>query len=370
MNFLFYQIVAIISLIHGLIHMLGFVKAMQWAPLNEIKKTITPALGWIWLLTAIILIGFSMLLFLNSSWAWVLGLLGVLCSQILIFTTWSDTKYGTLPNILIMVAVLFLVTSAHFKATFEKEVQSNLMQQTKPEVLTEKDFLSLPEPIKKYIRYTQSVSKPKLSNAKIILKGQIRKNENHPWMSFSAVQYSFFNTQKRFFYLEAEMMGLPVTGYHRFTDGHASMDIRLGGLIPIQHQDGIQMNQSELVTFFNDLCLMAPAALTDQNVKWLQTKSKAVLASYTNGSHEIKAWLLFNKEGALINFISDDRYAVSENNTFELVPWSTPIQSYKQENAYKLPFQGSGLYHYPNGKQTYIALQIESIQYNKSAIDK
>ena len=60
--------------------------------------------------------------------------------------------------------------------------------------LSETDIQQLPEPVKKYLRFTGSIGKPKVNNFKIEFTGKIRKNEQSEWMPFTSEQYDFMET--------------------------------------------------------------------------------------------------------------------------------------------------------------------------------
>lgn len=169
------------------------------------------------------------------------------------------------------------------------------------------------------------------------------------------------NTPTRLFFMKAVMKHLPVAGYHRYLNGRAIMDIRLLSLFTVQYQDGDEMNRAETVTFFNDMCCMAPATLIDKRIGWLQTGSNTVRATFTNNDISITADLFFNDIGELVNFRSDDRYNVDAG---ERLPWSTPLKDYKQQNGYKLASSAEAIYTYPDKDVCYGTFTITSIRYN------
>ena len=93
-------------LIHGLIHLLGFVKAFHLTEVNQLTSPIGKGTGVLWLLTTLLLLAAAGALLLGQG-AWsALALLGVLLSQILIFTAWSDAKFGTLANVILLVVAI------------------------------------------------------------------------------------------------------------------------------------------------------------------------------------------------------------------------------------------------------------------------
>lgn len=168
----------------------------------------------------------------------------------------------------------------------------------------------------------------------------------------------------RLFFMKATMKHFPVAGFHCFKNGKASMDIRLLSLFKVQHQSGKEMGVAETVTFFNDMCCMAPATLIDKRIQWLQVEGNNVKAQFTNNNIPISACLQFNDIGELINFISDDRYAAADNNSMKQLRWSTPMKEYKVFNEYKLAGYAEAIYSYPDGNLCYGNFRLVNIEYN------
>ena len=254
------------------------------------------------------------------------------------------------------------------KENYEQEVKHGLLQSLPKGLLTEKDIAHLPMPVQKYIRYSKSLNKEKVGNFKITFSGKIRKDSTSGWMNLTSEQYNFVEKPTRLFYLKAIMKGLPVRGFHCYKEGVAFMDIRLFSFYKVQYQQGIEMGQSETVTFFNDMCCLAPATLIDDRIKWVEIDAHRVLATFTCKKIIISANLLFNDEGQLINFISDDRYAQMKDNTMKKFRWSTPLKNYKEIDGRMLPGYAETIYSYPEGDFCYGIFKIESAEYN--CVDK
>ena len=73
------------------------------------------------------------------------------------------------------------------------------------------------------------------------------------------------------------------------------------------------MDRAETVTLFNDLCVLAPAALVEADVTWTVLGPDRVHADFTRGLQTIGADLLFDEHDDLVNFVSDDRLAGVSN---------------------------------------------------------
>lgn len=187
-----------------------------------------------------------------------------------------------------------------------------------------------------------------MKSFRIEFTGQIRKDEESEWMPFTSEQYNFIAVPTRLFFMKASMKHLPVSGFHYYKNGEAFMDIRLLSLFRVQYQSGKEMSVAETVTFFNDMCVMAPATLIDKRIQWLEVKENKVKAAFSNQDITISAWLHFNEKGELINFISEDRYAQQEDGSLKQLPWSTPLKDYREINGYKLTGYGDAVYSYPD----------------------
>lgn len=97
----------IFMVMHGLIHQLGFIKAFEFAEVKELKMPITRSSGIIWLITSVLFI-VTAALYLSGSGLYIgFGVFGVILSQALIWRDWEDAKYGSIPNLILGVA-LFL----------------------------------------------------------------------------------------------------------------------------------------------------------------------------------------------------------------------------------------------------------------------
>ncbi|MDB5249715.1 MAG: hypothetical protein JWQ40_4109 [Segetibacter sp.] len=359
----------ILVIVHGLIHLAGFVKAFGLSDVKQLTQTISKPFGVVWLLAFIFFaIAAIMFAFKTGHW-WLFGLIAVVTSQVLIISFWHDAKFGTIVNVIILIAAIIGYVTFGYYSKYQNDVKIALQQPAyfQSSELTEADIQYLPGPVKNYLRFTGSIGKPKVNNFKIEFTGKIRKDEQSEWMQFTSEQYNFMGTPTRLFFMKAVMKNLPVAGYHCFRNGDAFMDIRLLSLFKVQYQDGVEMDLSETVTFFNDMCCLAPPTLIDKRIKWSDVQGNKVKGSFTNNNITVSAWLYFNDKGELINFISEDRYSADPGKQF---PWSTPLKDYQEISGYKLMGNGDAIYSYPDRDLCYGTFKLTSIEYNCKNIDQ
>lgn len=236
-------------------------------------------------------------------------------------------------------------------------------------VISDAHLMRLPDPVRRYLRGVGVVGQPPVANFRVRLHGRIRSAADSRWMPLRAEQYTFVRERKRFFYLTSSMFGAPVQGYHRYADGSASMDIRVGGVIPVVSLTGPEMFQSETVTFLNDMCLIAPAALLDPVLVWEELDGGGVGVRFVNAGVAVRAELSFNSSGELIDFVSDDRYRASRNGALMTkLRWSTPVGSYRAFGPLRIWSGGEARWHTSNGHFPYIELELDDVEYNVRAL--
>lgn len=124
------------------------------------------------------------------------------------------------------------------------------------------------------------------------------------------------------------------------------------------------MNQSETVTMFNDMCLLAPATLVDAPIAWTPEGDRTVSASFSNAGNTIRAKLTFDAAGDLVSFVSDDRYQSVDGKTYEKFPWVTPVGDYRDFGVARIGNGGEAIWKEPSGDFPYARMKIESIEYN------
>ena len=361
-------IFSLIVLLHGLIHFMGFAKAFNYGNITQLTKHISKPAGVAWMITAFLFVAAVILLLLKKdSWAFI-ALLAAVLSQVLIVAAWQDAKFGTIVNIIVLLVAVAELTTQLFEVQFIKDVKTHFGQ-TKTiaqDLLTEADIINLPQPVQKYLKYCAVLNKPKVKNVRLVFDGQMRA-KGKDWFKFQSVQYNFFDDPARLFFMKAHMFGIMVPGYHAYENAAASMQVKIFGLIPVAKARGNEMNKAETVTLFNDMCLMIPATLIDTRIEWQPIDSLSAKASFSNGKNKISATLYFNEQGALVNFISDDRYAINEMKQYR---FSTPVKNYILLNGVNIPSYGETVWDYPDGKFVYGKFYLRSMAYNLTGFEK
>lgn len=215
---------------------------------------------------------------------------------------------------------------------------------TTPAIVADADLDSLPAPVARWLRRVGVVGKPRVHNFVVDMHAQLNRGPGEPWMETPVLQVSFVPEPTRLFLLRTRMKGLPVTGLHAYTHDGARMQIRVAGVVNMVDESGETFTRAETVTMLNDLCIMAPGALLDARFTWQPQSDSSAIVTFTNGAYRVDATLIFDADGDLVDFASDDRHALPDDGN----RWTTPLRGHREVDGVRLPTEGDAIWHYPD----------------------
>src|SRR4029453_18349931 len=94
---------AIVLVVHGLIHVLGFAKAFGLADLPQLAQPISPLVGAVWLLAALLFLAAAAALFVWPRGWRAIGACAIVVSMFVIVPSWTDAKFGTFGNLVALL---------------------------------------------------------------------------------------------------------------------------------------------------------------------------------------------------------------------------------------------------------------------------
>jgi len=378
------RIFAVLLAIHGVIHFVVAAKASHYTGLLELSRPISREMGVLWLAAGALVVVTALLVILWPGKWWTVGGLAVIASQAAV-TSASGPSWaaGTVVNLVVLAAVTYaFLTNGpwSYRARFEQDIDRHLRRSMDAGTVTDEQVGQLPAAVQRYLRGVGAVNVPGVRNYRIRFRGRIRSSPGAHWMPFTAEQQSFTDPPARLFLMHARMLGVPIEAFHRFVDGHATMQVKIAGVYQLVDARGDVMDRSETVTLFNDMCLLAPATLIDPAIDWEAVDSTTVRARFHTVGQTIAATLSFGADGLLSNFVSDDRArSSSDGKTFTGLRFSTPVRWYKPLGYFvdrgrstakseigevRLAAYGDARWSLPEEEFTYAEFEILSVGYN------
>lgn len=107
-------VVGILLMVHGLIHILGLLEIWEISDIEEltgqpsidIGQTTAEVVAAGWLVAFLVLLAAGISVLARRSWWRTWAIAGVVVSQAVIVVWWADAATGTVPNLLVVAAVV------------------------------------------------------------------------------------------------------------------------------------------------------------------------------------------------------------------------------------------------------------------------
>ncbi len=160
-------IVGVVVALHGLIHLLGVVKGLGWAEVTALTEPISAVMSVAWLIAAVLVVLAGVMLAMAAHSWWIVCAVAAVLSQLVILTSWTDAKAGTLVNVVLLVAAGYGYASQgpnSDRAEYRHRVEATLAQAPSGGVVNEADLATLPEAVAAYVRQSGAVGQPPVDN--------------------------------------------------------------------------------------------------------------------------------------------------------------------------------------------------------------
>jgi len=252
------------------------------------------------------------------------------------------------------------------QAEFANKVKNEFIRQPvgSEDILTEDDIAHLPLPARKYIDYSGAIGKSKPQNVRITFDAKMVSKPGASPMNATSEQYNYYGSYTRLFLMKASKMFIPFNAFHAYIEQKATFVVRVANLFNAVDIKGEDLTTAETVTLLNDMCIFVPGSLYDKRLLWKEIDSLSCQVTLENGKFKVSAILYFNEKGELVNFVSDDRFALQDDGTMKRARWSTPVSDYKELEGRRIPTYGETIWNYPTGDFTYGAFTLKNITYN------
>ncbi len=357
---------AVILLIHALIHLMGFVKAFGLANIKELTVPISKPSGIIWLATAILFL-ISLLFFLlrKDSW-WIIGAIAFILSQVLIIMTWHDARFGTLANVIVLIAVLIGAGSWQFNRMVRSEVKSFIPSSFSTGIPVSDSAIALMPPVvQKWLKRSGVIGKETIQTVHLYQTGQMRTKPDAKWMPFEAEQW--FRVQDPGFIWKAKVnapAGLKMIARDQYKDGKGHMLIKLASLISVADVKNKETDQGSLLRYLAEISWFPSAAL-ENYILWEELDSLTAKATMTWG--DITAWGIyrFMADGDITSFEAKRYYDRKEGATLE--DWFIQVdpEGYREFEGIRIPAKSTVTWKLKEGDLQWLELEITEVRYNQ-----
>ena len=175
----------------------------------------------------------------------MVGAISLVVSQSLIILYWHDAKYGTLINVIVLLAVLISYHQQRFNALIKKETSALLALQinTRTTTVSPKSIERLPAVVQKWLIKSGVIGREVVRTVHLKQKGLMRQKPDGKWLPMEAEQYI---TAKLPGFIWNGTMGnsfIKINGRDKYMNGKGNMLIKVMSTIPIGNSSGEEMDQ-------------------------------------------------------------------------------------------------------------------------------
>jgi hypothetical protein len=354
-------------LFHGLIHIIGFLHAFRIAEISHLTIEISKPIGIIWLMTTILFVIVAFLWFFQVDWWWLPAFVCIFSSQILIILTWHDSKFGTIPNVIVLVSAILAMAVWMFNVQTNEEIkmilkEANLSEKT---IMTHEMIQPLPTPVQKWITNIGLIGKETIQTVYFQQQGTMKLKPNQKeWTEAIAEQYVTTNRPAFIWWVKMNMFPIVhVYGRDHYIGGKSQMLIKLASLIPVVTvSNNEKVNQSTLQRYLMELPWYPSSALSPY-IKWEQINESSAKATMTYKGVSGSATYHFTQNGDLEK-ISAFRYKDSDELSVPIECIGEVIET-SYINGIKIPTKLNVSWMLESGKFTWYRLQISNVTYNE-----
>ena len=355
-----------IILIHGLIHLLGFFKVFDIGDENQLTAVISKPAGIIWLIATVLFLMTALTYLLNYTVWPFLAVIAVIFSQVLIFTAWGDAKFGTIANIIVLLATIPAFGHVSFSNRVESEQIDLLEQVNTPSnsVITGEDFSHLPTTVQRWLNRSEVPEKPDVSFVRLKQTGEMKTTPDGKWMEFSAVQY--FDTKRPAFNWSTEVQMMPLVhlaGRDKLTDGQGEMIIKLLSLFNVVNEkNNEKINSGTMIRYLGEICWF-PAVALNESITWEQIDELSAKAMLEINGEEVSGIFKFSENGDFTSFEAERYYGGGEEATLQR--WVVEASEHSTFDGYRIPTKLNVTWKLPEGDFTWLHLQITDLEVNR-----
>lgn len=358
---------SIVMLIHGLIHLMGFAKAFKLAELSQLQQEISRPVGLLWLIAALLFLVAIPPFLLRKDWWWMIAAMALILSQIVVVVSWSDAKFGTVANLILLVPVVAGFGMWNFGRMVEKELGEFLPSSySEKRIVTQEMISSLPPVVQTWLHRSHVLGNEITTTAHLTQRGEMRTTNDGKWMPVGAEQW--FTTERPGFLWSANVSAAPgvsMPGRDLYQNGRGHMLIKVFGLVAVADARGSDVDQGAMLRYLAEMCWFPSAALREY-VQWKQLDSASAEATMSFGGVTASGIFRFNAEGDISGFEAKRYYFREGGSTLE--DWSVRIEpdGYREFEGVRVGARCSVSWKLKDGEFTWFRLELTSLKFNEA----
>ena len=359
LRIVFYVAIGIV-IIHGLIHLMGFVAYWPLAEIAELPyKTVLlngrfqiNELGMrlfsiLWLAAAIGLVAAAIGALTGQSWWFPLMGASVLLSLLVCVLDWDNAFRGAVVD-LVILGVLLLVWGLHIQPQPFAAYPEPTLMETAVTIPT-----NLPTPVARYYQAIMGDEVPVLETAVITARGTVR----FMGITFPArMRFTHDAGQGYRHYIETTLFGYPLMKVNeRYLDGQAKMELPVGII-----ENEPKINMAANLGLWGESIWLPSIFITDQRVRWQAIDDNSAQLIVPFGASEDAFTVFFDPETHLITRMEALRYRDAADT--DKILWQLDILAWDTYQGILIPSRSAVTW--ADEGTPWLVIELDDVVYN------
>lgn len=353
-----------VLIVHGAIHLMGFVKSRNPGAFPGLSLPVGKAWGVFWLVTAVLLIATAALKLASVRWWWAPAFVAVALSQIAIISGWQDAKFGTILNVVALLAAAVGFGTYQFDArtrSFEEQLERSaaVSEPSAPEQRATKERRvtqeRLPAPVERYLRKVVPQSAPEVRGVLLEQMGTFNVGEGaESWKPFTATHRA--TTEPPGFVWAARVRflpGLAVLVHDAYVEQRGTLAPWFLGLFPLGEvtDEGGEVARGELFRFLAE-APWYPTVLGSDRITWRAVDEQRAEATLSDGAVTATVTYTFGADDLVESIRADDRSRFVKGKMIP-TPWVGRFGDYEKRAGLLIPTRCEVEWLLPEGPWAY-----------------
>lgn len=323
-------------------------------------------LGLIWFFAFLLFVATIIQYLLKNEYWWLTAIIAILVSQTLIIIYWQNAKFGTIPNIIILVVSIVAFATFSFDRIVSREIE-HLFSKAKIEdhsPVTTDMITHLPAPVQKWLTNSGIIGKEKINAVRLKQTALMKmKRRQEKWTNAKAEQY--YSIEKPAFIWKVNLQMMPflkVVGRDKFVDGKGEMLIKILSLFPVVNiRNNEKINSGALQRYLGEIVWYPSAALSPY-FTWEAIDDFSARATMKYNGTKGSGTFYFDENGNFVKFSALRFMGGDEDDTLE--EWIITAKESRIINGITIPVQCEATWKLEDGDWTWLKLEITDIEYN------
>lgn len=347
---------------HALLHFLGFAKAYSLLQLKSMHLPVSKGMGLLWLLAGILLMITGILFKRHADHAWVAGFIAVIISQLLIIFYWKDAHWGTLPNVVILIACFLARSNHQFKRLTQMELaQMKLVHNKKSEMIQENHLSVLPIAVQNWLRASGIMGKPFIVSGEISQQLTMQLKPEQKNMKATAFQFTNASNPGFIWVVQTNSNAFMwFCGRDKFSNSKGEMLIKLFSLFTVVDEQGKTMDEAALQRYLGEM-VWFPSLALNQNITWEALNDSSAKATMNYMGTTGSGIFTFNAMGEVTRF-SAMRFK-DHHPSAQRMEWIIEVEDYSIFDGIKVPTKLAATWMLPTRKWTWLRMEVNDLHY-------